>query len=163
MIIFREVQYMRRVWWVLLLVLGTTALMWWGFVQQIILGIPWGNNPSSDWMMWLLWLIFGIGFPLFFYWLQLIVEVSEDSVLINYMPLTKTSIPLADIQEAEARTYRPLQEYGGWGIRRRSNRRAYNVSGNSGVEITLHDGRKIMIGSQKAEELALAVNSQMRK
>ena len=163
MIFFREVQYMRRVWWILLLVLGTTALMWWGFIQQIILGQPWGNNPSSDWMMWLLWLIFGIGFPLFFYWLQLIVEVSEDSVSINYMPLAKTTIPHADIQQAEARTYKPLQEYGGWGIRRRSNRRAYNVSGNRGVELTLHDGRIIMIGSQKAEELAMAINSQMSK
>ena len=34
---------------------------------------------------------------------------------------------------------------------------AYNVSGDKGVELTLADGRKVMIGSQKAEELALAI------
>ena len=71
MVIFREVQYMRRVWWILLLVLGVTAMMWWGFSQQIILGEPWGNNPSPDWMMWLLWLIFGIGLGRFDVYLSL--------------------------------------------------------------------------------------------
>jgi len=163
MVIFREVQYMRRVWWILLLVLGVTAMMWWGFSQQIILGEPWGNNPSPDWMMWLLWLIFGIGFPLFFYWLRLIVEVLDDSISIRYVPLTSSRISYTDIQDVEAQTYNALLEYGGWGIRRRSNRRAYNVSGNRGVELTMHDGRKIMIGSQKAEELALAIRSQLPK
>ena len=136
-------------------------MMWWGFFQQIIVGEPWGNNPGPDWMMWLLLILFGIGFPLAFYWMRLIVEVLDDSVSIHYVPLTRTIILLSDIQDVEARTYKPLHEYGGWGVRRRSNRRAYNVSGNRGVELTLHDGRIVMIGSQKAEELALAIRSRL--
>ena len=160
---FREVQYMRHVWWVMLLVLGIAALMWWGFVQQIIFGVPWGNNPSPDWMMWLLWLIVGIGLPLAFYWMRLIVEVLDDRIFIHYVPLLKSDIPLAEIEVVEARTYQPIREFGGWGIRRRSGRRAYNVSGDQGVEVTLQDGRKIMIGSQKAEELALAILMRLPK
>lgn len=163
MVIFREVQYMRHVWWVMLLVVGLAALMWWGFIQQIIFGEPWGTNPAPDWMMWLLLMIVGIGLPLAFYWMRLIVEVMDDSVSIRYVPLTKRTIPLADIEQVEALTYKPLQEFGGWGVRGRSNRRAYNVSGNRGVELTLRDGRTIMIGSQKAEELALAIVSQLPK
>lgn len=163
MVIFREVQYMRHVWWVMLLVVGLAALMWWGFIQQIIFGEPWGTNPAPDWMMWLLLMIVGIGLPLAFYWMRLIVEVMDDSVSIRYVPLTKRTIPLADIEQVEALTYKPLQEFGGWGVRGRSNRRAYNVSGNRGVELTLRDGRMIMIGSQKAEELALAIVSQLPK
>ena len=163
MALFQEVQYMRRVWWVMLLVLGITAMVWWGFIQQILLGIPWGNNPSSDWMMWLLWLIFGIGFPLAFLMTRLDVKVLDDAISIDYVPLSKRTILLADIEKVEARTYKPLQEYGGWGIRGRSGRRAYNVSGNRGVELTLHNGSRIMIGSQKAEELALAIQTQLRE
>jgi hypothetical protein len=163
MVTFREVQYMRRVWWIMLLIVGIAAMIWWGFFQQIIVGKSWGNNPGPDWMMWLLLIIFGIGFPLAFYWMRLIVEVLDDSVSIRYIPLTKFTVPLSDIQTVEARTYSPIRDYGGWGIRRRSNRRAYNVSGNRGVELTLHDGRSIMIGSQKAEELALAIHSQLPK
>ena len=97
MVIFREVQYMRRVWWVMLLVLGIAAMMWWGFFQQMVLGQPWGSEPGPDWMMGLFWLIFGIGFPLAFYNMRLIVEVGSEGIAINYVPLKKTRIDLSNI------------------------------------------------------------------
>ncbi len=161
MIIFREVHYMRRVWWVMLVVIGVSGLMWWGFIQQILLGVPWGNNPSSDWMMWLLWLVIGIGFPLAFIFMRLDVKVLADGVSLHYYPLTRRQIPFSDIEKVEARTYSPLLEYGGWGIRGRPGRRAYNISGNRGVELTLRNSNLVMIGSHKAEALALAIQSQL--
>jgi hypothetical protein len=59
----------------------------------------------------------------------------------------------------EARTYRPILEYGGWGIRYSPFGQgcAYNVSGNRGVQLELADGQRILIGSQRAEELARAI------
>lgn len=154
---YREVQYMRHVWWIMLLVLGIAALMWWGFVQQIFMGVPWGSNPSSDWLMWSLWLIFGIGFPIAFYLMRMIVDVFADHVSIRYIPLTKRVILYTEIVEVQVRTYKPIRDYGGWGIRGFSNRKAYSVSGNRGVELMLFDGRSVLIGSQKPEELALAI------
>jgi hypothetical protein len=35
--------------------------------------------------------------------------------------------------------------------------RAYNVSGNRGVEITLANGKRVLIGSQRSDELAAAI------
>ena len=64
-----------------------------------------------------------------------------------------------EIVVARARTYSPLREYGGWGLRGWGTSRAYNVSGNRGVELTLQDGSSIMIGSQRADELAQAIVS----
>jgi hypothetical protein len=55
---------------------------------------------------------------------------------------------------AEVRTYSPLREYGGWGIRGPRKRRAYNVSGDEGVQLVLVDGCVVLIGSQRANELA---------
>ena len=52
---FREEQRFRQ-WWVWLLVYGAAALGWYGFIQQIIFGQPWGTNPAPDWAMWLIWL-----------------------------------------------------------------------------------------------------------
>ncbi len=53
---FREEQRFRQPWlWLLILFL--VALQWWGFIQQIVLGQPWGNRPAPDWMMVLLWLL----------------------------------------------------------------------------------------------------------
>ncbi|MEA3335302.1 MAG: DUF6141 family protein [Chloroflexota bacterium] len=149
-------------WWIWLLVYGISALMWWGFVEQIILGKPWGSKPAPDWMMWLLWLFIGIGLPLLFHRLKLVTEVSENSLHIRYPPITSRDIPLADIQSFEARSYDPIREYGGWGIRGwRGSGVAYTTSGNQGVELTLQDGKSVMVGSQRAEELAAALETRI--
>ena len=153
---FHEEQAMRQ-WWLLLLIGGVAALQWWGFYQQIILGIPWGSNPGPDWLVILFWLLVGIGLPLLFLYSRLIVTVDEEAVLIHFRPFTQCTISYTDIISVEARTYSPMREYGGWGLRGWGKRRAYNVSGNRGVELALTDGSRIMIGSQRADELYQAI------
>jgi hypothetical protein len=160
-IIFREEQRISKVWWTTLIILAVAGLMWYSFIQQIIWGQPFGSNPSPDWMVWLFWLIFGIGFPMVWLMMKLIVEVRDDHILVRYYPLMTRKIPFTDIKHYEARTYHPLREYGGWGLRGWGNRRAYNVSGDKGVELELNNGQTIMIGSQKSAELALAITSKM--
>ncbi|MCA9870553.1 MAG: hypothetical protein KC487_09290, partial [Anaerolineae bacterium] len=61
-VLFREEQRFRQSW-IWLLILFVAGLQWWGFIQQIIFGQPWGDNPAPDWMMILFWLLFGIGMP----------------------------------------------------------------------------------------------------
>lgn len=155
--LFREVQRWRDVPWVMVLVFGLAAAQWWFFFEQIVRGIPVGNNPGSDTLVIIIWLVFGVGFPLFFLWLQMVVEVVPGEVIILYRPFVSRRIPIGDIARVEPRVYRPLGEYGGWGIRGLGGRVAYNVSGNTGVELTLVDGRHVMIGTQKAAELAGAI------
>jgi hypothetical protein len=160
--IYTEVQYLRQVWWIMVLVLGLALLTIWGFVQQIILGVPWGTNPGPNWLMWLLLILFGIGFPLFFFKLKLILAVYDDHVLINYRPLTTREIPFTDIEQAKARPYNPIREYAGWGVKGWSkNKMVYNVKGKEGVELTLVDGRSVMIGSQQAQALEQAIQTQL--
>jgi TATA-box binding protein (TBP) (component of TFIID and TFIIIB) len=52
-----------------------------------------------------------------------------------------------------------LLEYGGWGIKYGRKGKAYNVSGNRGVQLVFKDGKQLLIGSQRAEELAEAISS----
>jgi hypothetical protein len=47
-----------------------------------------------------------------------------------------------------------LWEYGGWGIRYSWNGIAYNTKGNMGLQIVMNTGKRILIGTQKPEELA---------
>ena len=94
------------------------------------------------------------GVPFFY----LDVVVDDDAVRIRYFPLTRRVIPLADIVTATAREYRPIRDYGGWGIKGWSRRRiAYNLWGHKGVELMLQDGRSVLIGSQRATELEAAI------
>lgn len=157
-VLYREEQQFRQ-WWVWLILVGSTGLVWWGFYEQILRGRPWGNNPGPDWLVWLMALLFGIGFPLWFWRMKLVVEVTADELRIRLRPFTNRAIPLADITTAAARTYRPLREFGGWGVRGLSrDNRAYNVSGNQGVQLTLRDGRRVLLGSRQPEALAQALN-----
>lgn len=159
---FREVQWMRRVVWVMVLILGITVLSWYSFIQQIILGRPFGSQPGPDWSVWLLWAVFGLVFPAMFYIMRLVVEVRADHVYIRYYPIMRRRIPLAQIDHVEARRYNPIGEYGGWGIKGWwLGRISYTVSGTRGVELTLRNGRRVMIGSRRADELATAIESRL--
>ena len=160
---FREVQRLGGMWWVTLIVFGVGVFAWVGFVLQIVLGRPFGTKPAPDWAMWLLWLLFGIGLPVLWNISKLVVEVTDDYIFVQYVPFVTTTISYTDIKGYEARSYRPIREYGGWGIRwAPGKRRAYNVRGNKGVELELLSGQRIMIGSQRPEELVHAIDSRSR-
>lgn len=65
-----------------------------------------------------------------------------------------------DLASALARRYRPLGEFGGWGIRGFGDRRALNMRGDEGVEIRYaRKGRaaSVLIGSQRPRELEHAL------
>lgn len=98
-----------------------------------------------------------------FYRLELIVEIKNTELLIHFSPLVKRRIPLSEIQKCEAREYRPIREFGGWGIRRswRGKGKAYNVKGKKGVQLELKNGESLLIGSQKAEALAEAIRHRL--
>ncbi|MGZ7167683.1 MAG: hypothetical protein ACXVIP_04695, partial [Halobacteriota archaeon] len=77
-----------------------------------------------------------------------------------FSPLFSRTIPLSDIVTYEARQYRPVLEYGGWGIRFGTRRkRAYTMSGNRGVELELIDGTRLLMGSQRPDELVSAIRA----
>ena len=156
---FRETQPMNRVAWVMFFVVALAALMWYTLIMQVFMGQQVGTSPGPDWMVILFWLLFGIFFPLAFYFLQMEVIVDPQAVRIKYKPFVNRTIPLAEITDCAARTYNPVREYGGWGIRgMMGSKRAYTTTGIEGVELTLRDGEQIMIGSQHAELLAKAIN-----
>jgi hypothetical protein len=79
--------------------------------------------------------------------------VGGDAVSVRFGFLHSTRIPFTEIARAEAVAYRPIREYGGWGIRGFGKRRALSMRGNQGVLITRVDGSTILIGSQKPREL----------
>jgi hypothetical protein len=61
------------------------------------------------------------------------------------------------------RKYKPLLEYGGYGIRGFGNNRALNIAGKTGLQLIFKDGRKLLIGTQKGLEMIEMLNSQPLK
>ena len=92
---------------------------------------------------------------------RLETEVRGDGLYVRYFPFHRSAlaISLQDVKRIEARTYRPLLEYGGWGIRWTWKGKAYNAHGNRGVRIDYATGRHLLIGSQCPDELAGAIQT----
>jgi hypothetical protein len=80
-------------------------------------------------------------------------SVTPSEVTVRFGFLYRTQIPLAEIRQAEAVQYRPVKDYGGWGIRGFGKKRALNTRGNRGVLLTKADGSTLLIGSQRPREL----------
>lgn len=160
--LFREVQRFRQGWvWGILT--GTVALvvfLWYMLYQQLARGIPQGDNPAPDALLVALAVgmtLLALGLVTLFWRARLVVEVHPGSLHVRFWPLGNRRFPLADIEHAEAVTYRPLRDYGGWGLRYGPKSRAYNVSGDRGVQLSLAGDEKLLIGSQRSEALAAAV------
>ena len=160
---FKEIQRFRQRW--LWLILTCTMLLLagvfgYGLFQQLVLGKPWGDRPVSDQELLLIGtstLLLVGGLIYLFYSLRLITEVRPEGLMIRFYPLHTKMIPYHKIKSCEARTYRPLLEYGGWGIKYGPGGWAYNVLGNRGVQLTLEDGKRVLIGSQRVDELERAI------
>jgi len=156
--IYHEIQQFRQVWiWVTASAL--TGLVWYAAVMQLLLHRPFGNRPMSDISLVINWFLFGIGLPALFLIARLVTEVRNDGIYIRFFPFhwTFRKIAFTEVKQFKARTYRSFREYGGHGIRYGSKGMAYTVSGDRGVQIELLNGKRLLIGSQRAEELSRAI------
>ncbi|ARV16965.1 hypothetical protein BTO07_16995 [Polaribacter sp. SA4-12] len=77
-------------------------------------------------------------------------------------------IPWNEIYKAGIRTYLPISEFGGWGLKggfffNKGREKAINVSGNIGIQLILKNGEKLLIGTQKKEEAISVLNTYKNK
>jgi hypothetical protein len=164
---FVEVQYSRQPWlWAVILisVCATVAIFGYLVIEQVVFGRPAGSHAMSNpglLATGLLVVLFDVGLVALFLGANLRTEVRQDGLYIRYRPLHLSfhRLPLEDVVQVQAVTYHPLLDYGGWGIRYARRGKAYNPMGNRGVRLDYRDGRHILIGSQRPDELAAAIRS----
>jgi len=164
---FREQQQFRQGWlWLLFSAISIPilGLLGYGVYQQLVLGRPFGTHPASNVKLSGVFAVILVLHTLviaLFWYARLDVEVNASDLAIRFRPfhLKPRRIPLHNIADARARQYSALGEYGGWGIRIGFHGWAYNVSGDDGVQLTLADGRRILIGSRRSSELEAAIRS----
>lgn len=161
---FHEVQQFRQRWlWIFLLFtsLLIVILFGYGMIKQLAFGYTWGDRPMSNIalaIVGMMVIIFVIGLTYLFYTMKLVTEVRDDDLFVQFFPFSRQIISLNSIKRCEVRTYSPIKEYGGWGVRYGRRGKAYNVSGNRGVQLEFHSGKPLLIGSQKPEALEGAIN-----
>ena len=140
-------------------------------VGIVIIGSVLAIQDSVDASVFVTAILGGIVAPIaivaLFLLTSLETEVRSNALYVRLFPfhIRHRKIPAEDLSECYARTYRPILEYGGWGIRysfRKGRGRAYNMTGNQGVQLVFKNGKRLLIGSQKPDDLAQAINSIMK-
>jgi len=166
-LIFREVQAFSPLLRIALVLLMAVSVVIFVFALLETLTQP--NKP--DILVPTLLSIFAIAIPIaatvLFFILKLETEVRSHGLYIRFYPfhIRFKKFPGENLAEFYARTYKPIREYGGWGIRCSftGKGRAYNVSGNKGVQLVFTNGKKLLIGSRKPDELAAAIDKMLKQ
>jgi hypothetical protein len=102
--------------------------------------------------------VFAVGMPLLILSIHLDIVVREDELSIRFFPLRRRHYQKNEIISHSVVAYRPLRDFGGWGIRYGRMGKAYTVSGDGGARLVLVDGRAVIIGTRRAEELNAALD-----
>jgi len=99
--------------------------------------------------------------------LKLKTRIDEKGVYYQYFPfhLSFKFIDWISISKCYARNYSGISEFGGWGIKFSisKNSKSFTTKGNIGLKLKLNNGSKILIGTQKKEELQRVLNNYQHK
>jgi hypothetical protein len=154
-ILFSERQRFRQIWiWLFLLVLD-------GYLLFKLFKHPTHSQPFNK--DFLVPAIVVLVVTVLFSVLRLDTQIREDGVYVRFFPvrLHFRKYPWEDIEKIFIRKYSPLIEYGGWGIRfsLSGKGRALNISGNKGIQLVFSNQARLLIGTNKPEEAALALSN----
>lgn len=156
-LLFVEEQYFNQKWITGILVLFF-LIFFWAIIQQELFDIPFGNNPISSVYLFLFGLI-PFAFLILLQKTKMITKIYTEGISVKIKPfhLKQKIYNFDEIESIYTREYKPIAEFGGWGIRIGLKGKAYNMNGNMGLQLELKNGKKVLIGSQKPLELETVI------
>ena len=148
--IFKEEQRFTQLWLIVLMAVSITvpiAIMTQEYLKE-------NTKMTTNQFVFTL---FGILISaLFIFTFKLTTRIDEKGIHYQFFPFhfKLKLISWSQISKAYVRTYDPIGEYGGWGLKggwSKSKGKAINVSGDIGIQLELNNGKKLLIGTQKKE------------
>ena len=155
-ILFTETQRFKQKWlWALLIAMavfipGPTAL---GLIKQIFFGQQFSNNGL------ILLTIVNVVLPIIplvlFAYMKMETVIKNDGIYVRFLPfqLKFKYYAWESLSQCYVRQYSPVNEYGGWGLRGFGKNKALNVSGNMGIQLETKDEYRMLIGTNKPQEI----------
>ncbi|MBA6156433.1 hypothetical protein H3Z83_07910 [Tenacibaculum sp. S7007] len=151
--VFKEEQRFTQTW--LIALLGISIV-----IPIILITKEYLEKNSSmttnEFLLTLGGIIVSLSFIFFF---KLTTKIDETGIHYQFFPFhfSLRLIKWSEIDKAYVRTYDPISEYGGWGLKggslwNKKNGTAINVSGDIGIQLELKNGKRILIGTQKENE-----------
>jgi hypothetical protein len=127
--VFEEKQQFRQ-WWVhvifLIVILGISIQIYYSNSS---------NLQETTILFAILFLNFSLLILLYKMELHTKIDINGINTSFRPFPFFKRHYNWSEIDKIYVRKYSALTEYGGWGIRGFTEAKAYNVSGNYGIQI----------------------------
>lgn len=157
-LLFREEQFYRELPPFTLLTVVGTLFGWFLIIWVAVMGRPLGNLSVPFWLSLAIGLPLGILLPLAYARLRMVTQVFADRIVVNNGMAAGFVSPLADITAVEIRDDNIMDDYN---IRNvgmtRNTRTAYTVMSSIGVQLSIADGRQLLIGSKDPQALLAAI------
>jgi hypothetical protein len=168
-VLFKEIQSITQ-GWNLILILGThiplLIFFCYALYEQTVKGLEIGDNPAPNWALVLL-IITMVGTLWGSLVMKLEVWIDQDGFHYRFFPIVfkEKLISKAEIQQCEIRKYSAILDYGGWGLRRGIGRKwgkGYIVSGDTGLQLYLTNGKKVLFTTQRSQAIIYAMDEMMK-
>ena len=152
--IFKEEQHFTQTWLIILLIISMLTPL-------AIMINEYAKDKSTMSLNELListFIMFAFTTPIFFFKLK--TRIDEKGIHYQFIPFQIKSriIEWSELKSAYTRKYDAISEFGGWGLKggfiwKKSKGVAYNVSGDLGIQLEFKTGKKILIGTNKINEV----------
>lgn len=147
--IFKEQQRFTQLWLIVLIAVST--------IVPVAIILKEADDFSTPQLFTTLAIV--LIAPALIFCFKLTTRIDEKGIHYQFFPFhfKFKTIAWNDIKNAYVRTYDPIGEYGGWGIKggffwNKSKGTCVNVSGDIGIQLELKNGKKLLIGTQKEED-----------
>jgi hypothetical protein len=162
--IFIEEQKFTQIW----LFIGLAIAL---IVVSIPIAKDWGNISRGSFgemlndLGGILVILFAFALFNFF---KLRTRIDEKGVYYQYLPFhfSYRFLPWNSIAKCYVRNYNAIFEYGGWGLKfsfRKKRGKSFTVKGNVGLQLLLTNGKHLLIGTQKREEIQRTIDTYQDK
>jgi len=97
----------------------------------------------------------------FLFSVQLHTKIDEEGIHYQFSPFhfKVRTILWSKVTELNVKEYKPLYDFGGWGIRFTRVGKVYNLRGKSCLRLEFGDNKGLFIGTQRPEELEECLKS----
>lgn len=96
-----------------------------------------------------------------FIYSKLKTKITTDYVMVSFPPFIRKwkKISSDEIENYEVRNYKPIREYGGYGIKRGfKHGQSYTISGKVGLQLYLTNGKRLLIGTKRRQAIKFAMD-----
>lgn len=161
--VFIEEQRFTQLWLIIILIFSSLVP-----IGMLINEYQNDKNSFSLEMVLLISLVILLPLGIIFLF-KLSTRIDEQGIHYQFFPFhfSLKKIGWNEISKSYVRTYDPVGEYGGWGLKSgilfSKKGKAINVSGDIGIQLELKNGKKLLIGTQKESEAKSVLETYQNK